>query len=223
VSSSAANSDDAAPVDLVLFDLGGVLIDFGGVGAMRDLSGIDSDDELWRRWLSCPWVRSLERGHCTPVEFSVGMVQEWQLQLDPADFLSAFGRWLGGPMEGAEALVAEVKEHRSVGCLSNTNRVHWDGHFGRWPLLDALDYRFLSFELGMVKPDAEIFERVAELLPVPRERVVFLDDNLINIEAARSAGFQGDHVRGVLEARRVLEGRQILEVLEVLEGRKVSG
>jgi len=207
---SEVTPSNGTQIDLVLFDLGGVLIDFGGVGAMRDLSGIDSDDELWRRWLSCPWVRSLERGHCTPIEFSVGMVEEWQLHVDPADFLSGFAQWLGGPMEGAEALVAEVKERRPVGCLSNTNRVHWDGHFGRWPLLDALDYCFLSFELGMVKPDADIFERVAELLPVPRERVVFLDDNLINIEAAREAGFQGDHVRGVLEARRALIDRKVL-------------
>ena len=47
---------------MVLFDLGGVLIELGGVAAMRELTGIESDDELWRRWLGCRWVRSYERG-----------------------------------------------------------------------------------------------------------------------------------------------------------------
>lgn len=62
------------PIDIVLFDLGGVLIEFGGVEAMRALAGIDSDDELWRRWLTCRWVRSLERGDCSPADFAGGMV-----------------------------------------------------------------------------------------------------------------------------------------------------
>ena len=43
---------DARSVDVVLFDLGGVLIDFGGVGPMKELSGITGDEELWRRWLA---------------------------------------------------------------------------------------------------------------------------------------------------------------------------
>jgi hypothetical protein len=49
-------------IDLVLFDLGGVLIELGGVAAMMELAGIDTDDELWLRWLSCRWVRTFERG-----------------------------------------------------------------------------------------------------------------------------------------------------------------
>ena len=48
-------------IDVVLFDLGGVLVDFGGVEAMKELSGITDDDELWHRWLTCRWVREFER------------------------------------------------------------------------------------------------------------------------------------------------------------------
>ena len=31
----------------------------------KELAGIASDDEIWRRWLTCEWVRSFERGHCS--------------------------------------------------------------------------------------------------------------------------------------------------------------
>src|SRR5438128_1537819 len=107
-----------------------------------------------------------------------------------------------GSLPGAHELVASVRAHTPVGCLSNTNPLHWERNFSRWPILDAFDFRYLSFELGHVKPDRELFDRVAELVPAPPDRVLFLDDNLLNIEGAREAGFQAMHVRGVDETRQ---------------------
>jgi glucose-1-phosphatase len=191
-------------VEIVLFDLGGVLYDPGGVGPMRELTGIGSDEDLWGRWLTCRWVRSYERGHCTAAEFAAGVVEDWNLDLSPNDFLAAFGSWPRGPFDGADTLLGEVRTVASVGCLSNTNPLHWDTHFTRWPLLHELDFRFLSFELGMVKPDPEIFAAVAAQLPAPPARVLFLDDNLVNVDAAAEAGFVARHTRGVEAAREIL-------------------
>jgi glucose-1-phosphatase len=190
--------------DIVLFDLGGVLIDFGGVGPMRELAGIESDDELWARWLSCRWVRSFERGQCSQEDFAAGMVDDWGLPIAPQVFLDQFAAWPGRPLDGADELVERVKQTTPAGCLSNTNSLHWDRQFSRFPILDAFDFRFLSFELGVVKPDRELFDRVAELLPVPAARVLFLDDNAINVEGAQAGGFAARHVRGVDEARAAL-------------------
>ena len=83
-------------IDVVLFDLGGVLVDFGGVEAMKRLSAIDDDDELWRRWLGCPWVRAFERGDCSPDEFARGVVDDWSLPLSAREFLDEFQSWIGG-------------------------------------------------------------------------------------------------------------------------------
>ena len=201
---------DDEPVELVLFDLGGVLIDFAGVAPMKELAGITDDDELWRRWLSCRWVRNFERGGCSADEFAAGMVDDWDLPLEPRAFLDAFRSWPGGPLPGAAALVEEVQRTMPAGCLSNTNALHWEDHFARWPILDAFEFRFLSFELGIVKPDRELFDRVAELLPAPPGRVLFLDDNAINVEGASSAGFVAKQVRGVAEARDALVASGVL-------------
>src|SRR5580700_11104560 len=175
-------------IDVVLFDLGGVLYDPGGVAPMRQLAGIDSDEELWSRWLSCRWVRDYERGQCTSEEFAAGVVDDWQLHIDPAAFLTAFAGWPPGPYAGAEDLVRATRAVVPVGCLSNTNALHWNDHFSRWSVLDEIDYRFLSFELGHVKPDRAIFNAVADQLPVPPGRVLFIDDNTINVDGARQAG-----------------------------------
>ena len=56
----------------------------------------------------------------------------------------------------------------------------------------------------MVKPDAAVFDAVAAHLPVVRDRVLFLDDNAVNVEAAEAAGFEARHVRGVDGARAAL-------------------
>jgi len=191
-------------IDLVLFDLGGVLIRPGGVASMRALSGIDSDEALWTRWLGCPWVQRFEAGRCSPDEFAAGVVADWELELEPAAFLQAFGGWPEPPFEGALELVEAVQASVPAGFLSNMNSFQWTANYEGIPLTDAFAFRFLSFELGLVKPDAAVFEAVAARLPVPRHRVLFLDDNAVNVEAAAATGFAVRHVRGVQEARGAL-------------------
>ena len=191
-------------VEIVLFDLGGVLLEVGGVGPMRELSGIETEDELWTRWLACRWVKQLEAGRCSPEEFAAGIVADWELPVSSAEFLATFGAWVNDPFPGASELVAATGDAARIGCLSNTNSYQWDAHFGDLPLIDAFEFRFLSFELGLVKPDPAIFEAVAAALPSPPGRVLFLDDNAVNVDAAASFGFIARHVRGVEAARRAL-------------------
>ncbi len=201
----------APPIDFVLFDLGGVLIDPGGVRPMRELSGLATEDEVWARWLSCRWVRRFEAGRCTPGEFATGLVADWELDLTPEEFLAEFAGWPGLPYPGALDFVAEVRARAPVGCLSNTNAVQWEANYEGIAVTDAFEHRFLSFELGVVKPDREIFDAVAARLPFSRERVLFLDDNLVNVEAATQAGFVARHVRRPDGARAALVEAGVLE------------
>ena len=201
------------PFDVVLFDLGGVLVDPGGVGEMRVLSGVDSDEELWRRWLGCPWVQRFEAGRCSGEEFAAGVVSDWGLALSSSEFLAAFTGWRTIPYPGADRLVAEVRQVATVGYLSNSNVAQWSAHLAGSALVSGFDFGFTSFELGLVKPDRAIFDAVAARLPVSADavrRVLFLDDNMVNVEGARACGFAAQHVRGVDEARRVLEAEGVL-------------
>jgi glucose-1-phosphatase len=191
-------------IEFVLFDLGGVLIRPGGVAAMRALSGIESDEALWSRWLACRWVQRFEAGRCTPEEFAAGVVADWELDVGPAAFLEAFGSWPEPPFEGAVELVEAVQATVPAGYLSNMNSFQWAANYEGIPLTDAFAFRFLSFELGLVKPDAAVFEAVAARLPVPRHQVLFLDDNAVNVDAATATGFAARRVRGVQAAREAL-------------------
>jgi putative hydrolase of the HAD superfamily len=107
-------------------------------------------------------------------------------------------------------LVEAVQARVPAGFLSNMNSFQWAANYEGIPLTDAFSFRFLSFELGLVKPDASVFEAVAARLPVACEQVLFLDDNVVNVEAADGAGFAAVHVRGVDAARRALVSAGVL-------------
>ena len=191
-------------IEVVLFDLGGVLVDFGGVEPMKAFSGITSDDEIWRRWLTCEPVRVYERGESSTEEFAAGVVADFGLPISPAEFLGSFRDWVGGVLPGAAALLADTATAAVVGCLSNTNELHYDAHFRHSPELVGLEHQFFSYELGAVKPDRDIYDRVVARLGIPAGRVVFLDDNQINVDGAIAAGLVSRRTRGIDEARAAL-------------------
>jgi putative hydrolase of the HAD superfamily len=205
--STAPGAGASAPrpaIGVVLFDIGGVLAEWLGLPVMRELTGAASDLDVAGRWLMSPWVRRFEAGDCSEQEFAEGVVAEWEFPFTPEEFLEKFLSWLDDPFDGAEQMVRETKAHATVGCLSNTNSLAWREIISHWPLTPLFEYRFLSFEMGAVKPDREIFGLVVERLPVPPDRVLFLDDNAINVEGALASGLRAEQARGVQEARAVL-------------------
>ena len=56
--------------DVVLFDLGGIVIELGGMRDIVVFSGEQDEAEIWRRWLHCPWVQRFERGECDARAFA---------------------------------------------------------------------------------------------------------------------------------------------------------
>ena len=144
-------------VELVLFDLGGVLVKLGSTDAMQGLASTGSEEEWWDRWLACPWVRSFQRGQCQPEEFAAGVVSDLALAISPAELLQRFRCWPEALFDGAVELVNTVRAEVRVGCLSNTNVVHWDQLRDSWGLDQLFDVVFLSHEMGLLKPDREIF------------------------------------------------------------------
>ena len=53
---------------------------------------------------------------------------------------------------------------------------------------------FASHEMGLRKPEAAAFAHIAKEIGVPAERILFFDDSLGHVEAARACGLQAVHV-----------------------------
>lgn len=198
-------------IEVVLFDLGGVLVELGGMGDMAIFAAEKNEDEIWRRWLTCPWVRRFEQGDCDIEAFAFGMVESWSMPIDPDTFLAAFASWPKGLLPGARELVCSASSRVRVSCLSNTNSIHTERGWAEFGLYEHFDGLFLSHEMGLVKPDLAAFEHVVAALGCAPERILFLDDNQINVDGARKAGLVAERAVGVDAARSILATRRLTQ------------
>ena len=88
-----------------------------------------------------------------------------------------------------------ARGHR-VFLLSNTNSIHWDYcveqlfPYKNYGVADYFERIFLSQEMHLQKPDAEIFNEVLRQTGIRAEDSIFIDDLLENCEAARGVGIQ---------------------------------
>ena len=191
-------------IQCVVFDLGGVIVGLGGVRDFGDMINEPDDTRVWARWLSSHWVRDYERGRCSTEAFARGLVEEFELTLSSGEFVERFLTWPRGLIDGAEELVEAAASSVAVACLSNTNELHWRQQTDAQRLADLFPTRFLSHELGLIKPDREIFDHVVGALTLPADSILFFDDNQLNVDGARAAGLRAECVQGPTAARAQL-------------------
>lgn len=200
-------------LDTIVFDLGGVLVELRGVSQMLEWCGGSlSEAELWRRWLTSPGVRRFESGQCDAAAFASTVVQEFALAVEPAQFLQAFAVWPEHLFPGARALLESLAPRFRLVSLSNTNAVHWQHVCHTLGLADCFQEHFPSHQTGRLKPDRETFEFVVQCLGAAPERMLFFDDNLANVETARSVGMHARRVSGVSETIAALRALQLIDV-----------
>lgn len=77
-----------------------------------------------------------------------------------------------------------------TGILSNMPRDELDWFESQWPWLGCFTPRLFSCRVGCIKPGPQIYGHLLRLLPCPPERILFLDDRLANVQAARAQGIQ---------------------------------
>ncbi len=203
---------ERADIDVVLFDLGGVLVELAGVDQMLAWSrGIDTHEELWRRWLHSPVVRRFETGGIGREAFALEVIEEFGVPVGTDEFLAAFTWWPRSVYPGTFELLDAMRRRYRVASVSNTNEIHWDRFSNEWKLDAAFHHNFPSYLVGKLKPDADYFEHVLEAVEAPAHRVLFIDDNAINVDAAARLGMVARKVAGVAGARRAFVELGLLE------------
>lgn len=190
--------------ELILFDLGGVVIRLTGVETMMEWCGGITSDEVWERWLRCEAVRRFESGSIDEEAFGEEAVRDLKLSVGADQFLQGFRSWIGGTYDGIHETIGRLRQTHTVGCLSNTNAIHWQRMTEDFDVHLLFDHHFLSHHIGLLKPDREVFEHIVSDMNIAPERVLFLDDNRINVEGAKSVGLDAYCVKGGDEARALL-------------------
>lgn len=193
-------------IDYIVFDLGGVLVELTGVPTVLGwMNNRVKEDEMWRMWLLSPAIRNFESGKISKEEFASSIIQEFEFQVDEEKFIEEFILFPKGFYPGAEELLAALKDRFSLACLSNTNELHWNRLCVESEVEKLFQYNFLSHKTGFMKPDKEAFLHVINELKTDPERILFFDDNQMNVDAALSFGIKAVRVKGFSELKRTLQ------------------
>jgi HAD superfamily hydrolase (TIGR01509 family) len=199
------------PPDVLLFDLGGVLVEFSGIEGLRGLLRTPSDDAAIRqRLVRCPILRQFEVGALEPSAFAEMFVSEWDLAVSPPAFLVEFRRWSRALLPGARELLDVLRPRYRLAALSNSNAVHWDRNTADLGVTALFVGAYSSHQLGCHKPEPAIYREALRRLGVRPEQVAFFDDFEPNVAGARAEGMTAFHVRGVVELTACLQAHGFL-------------
>ena len=147
----------------------------------------------------------------TADEFAAAMCLEFALPVAAAEFMAEFAMWPRRVFAGTHELLGALASRHRLAALSNNNAVHWERISRDMGLGGYFSTSFLSHEIGLIKPDRAVFEHVAEALGCAPERILFLDDNRLNVEQAVEVGMVAHRVAGVAETAALLLSLGLLE------------
>ena len=192
-------------VTTLLFDLGGVLIELDG-SPLKDhwLETPVSYADAWLRWGQSPVVKAFETGIMPADEFVERIIAEQGLLISSDQFKQEFTRWPKGLFAGARELLLSLRKDYTLGFYSNTNELHLPWLTKDLGLESLFDYCFASYEIGYFKPDTQGFAYAADKMGVDPRNILFIDDNMLNVEGARKAGLHAEKAFELEEVKAVL-------------------
>ena len=182
--------------DTVIFDLGGVLLDWNPRHLYRTLFA--GDEAAMEQFLATvcnsEWNRQQDAGRLV----AEGCALLKTAHPDKADLIDAYyARHLDmipNAIEGTVAILAELRERGTkLYFLSNYSAETYKLALTRFEFLSWFADGIVSGEHGVIKPDPAIYKLAIERFAIDPARAIFIDDMAINAAAARPFGIHGIH------------------------------
>lgn len=185
----------------IIFDLGGVLLDLDSELAFKRMSQL-LDVELQYNTLP-------EQLHKAFIDFELGKIKQevflWNLQKMTSrpphgkPIIDAWNAMLIGFDPARFEMLLRLKKDYKLILLSNTNEIHLDWiyrHLNKEYGITDWDTKYFhktyySHEIGLRKPNADIYEFVIKDADLDPSKTIFIDDNMENVESAKKIGIQG--------------------------------
>lgn len=174
-----------------LFDIGHVLVDFEPEDFLHRVAKETerpveplSEDDLEK-------FNEVEKGQINDAEFVEYLNKSKGLSWTVADLIAVWSRMFRVNETGRGLFLDAVKAGVPVYTLSNIAKYHIDSIESNWGgFFDGAAGLFLSYQIGVRKPDPFIYRYALDELGAKGEQCFFVDDRPENIDAARGAGIQ---------------------------------
>ncbi len=181
-----------------------IIFDFGGVLVKLDKQRcIDAFEKLGFNltpfigtYAQAGILSRIERGEAEISEFCEEIRKVSGLPLKDSDICEAWASFLTEVPHERIEMLRRIRKNYPLCVLSNTNEIHWglaENKYFVQPgerIEDLFSHVFLSYKMGVEKPEKEIFERVINTLQQPADSLLFLDDSEENCKAARKSGLR---------------------------------
>ena len=200
-------------ITTIIFDLGGVLIDWNPAYVFDKL--IEDENKrkhFFENICTAEWNEEQDGGRTIKEanEILIARHPEWKEHIE-----AYYGRWeemLGGPIEETVEIFGQLKASGRYKFYALTN---WSAELfpialQRYDFLHWFDGRLVSGEEKMRKPFPEFFQLLLDRFNIKKEEAVFIDDNLRNAEAAEQFGLKTIRFTTPSELKEALQGLRIL-------------
>ena len=192
----------------LLFDLGGVVVDVDfdrALAAWAPHSSLSLPD-LRRAFKFDLQYQRHERGEISSSEYFDHLATILELSASRTVVAEGWNAVFVGEVAQTRAMVQAMRAHLPCYAFTNTNASHMPVWSALLPeVVASFDRIFASHEIGMRKPERAAFERICRAVGVEARSIMFFDDLLENVQAARAAGLQAVHVRTSEDVRRALQ------------------
>ena len=199
--------------DTIIFDLGGVLIDWNPEYLYRKIFSDKNDLRYFLENIcTSSWNQEQDAGYPI-VQATAELVAKYP-QYD-AEIKAYYGRWqemLGGYDEKCVAILEKLHQQKNFRLFGLTN---WSGetfHTAKkmYPFLDLFKGIVVSGDEKVKKPDPRLYQILIDRYDIQPGKSIFIDDTRINVEIAVDMGFQTIHF---LSANQLLDELQKLGLM----------
>ena len=176
---------------IVVFDLGGVLLDWNPRHLYRKLFA--GDEAAMEHFLATVCTHAWNRCQDAGRSFAEGARLLKAAHPDKAALIDAYGarfdEMIAGPIPGSIEILAALRDHGlPLYGLTNWSAETYPRARERFAFLSWFRGILVSDEVGVIKPDPRVFELLIERFAIDPHSTVYIDDVAANVDAATSFG-----------------------------------
>jgi len=192
-------------IEAIIFDLGGVIINIDYMLTIEafEMLGVKDFKSQYSKQNQSLLFDKLETGKISEQEFIQTIKKDLNLlHCSDSDILDAWNALLLGFPVKRLHLLNELKQKFKMFLLSNTNEIHIDSFLQilknqtEYTSLDPFfDEVYFSSEIGLRKPNYDVFEYVLNQNNLSVSKTLFIDDSMQHIKAAKDLGINVHHLK----------------------------
>lgn len=195
-------------IKAIIFDVGGVCLEDNPMvflGKLEEKAGMSKKELYFLTWDTKEWRLLYQKGLLTEKQLLEVLKKKGMVKEDVLIYIMKNGRKeILRPMPEVLKFIEKLKKRYKVYALSNVDRESVEYVKKKISIYNVFDDAVLSCEIGMAKPEQEIYKYVLKRFGLKPEECIFIDNRPKNVEGARKVGIKSILFESIEQIKRDL-------------------